>query len=165
MLKDLAQPGDILFYKTTPKSGLTHRIIAAGELLLGLGNGDVQYNHVSIVSTFTGFQYEAVWPRLRYSKINWDDPCIEIWRYRGITHEQAGAVLRAASVRLGEHYDLVLFLTGFLKSQHAEICTGYVVDSFTAAKLSLASGGDKRLAPNVLSQDPALDRIAPCQSL
>lgn len=160
MLRDLAQPGDILFYKTTPKSGITHRLIAAAELLLGKGDDTVQYSHVSLLSTFTDYQYEAVWPKLRYSKVDWNDPCIEIWRCKDITNEQVGKILRSASLRLGEWYNLLLIFTGFIKFQHAEICTTYIQDCYNVAGIKLASGGDARLTPNALSDDSQIEKIS-----
>ena len=157
-LRDMAKPGDLLFYRVTPDSSLSCRVIAALELIRGEGKGPLQYSHVAILETDKDTIIEARWPRVRTAKVNWEDPDLELWRHP-MTTPTALAVLIAARSHIGDMYDIMGLIFGALDSKHREICTTLVAKSFASMDITLGAGAGDILTPNELIRSPALHRI------
>lgn len=66
----------------------------------------------------------------------------------------------AASLQVGEWYDMGKFLCGFMDIPHAEICTTYVQKCYEAAHCKLAAGAGRLVTPNELAEDPKLTRVS-----
>lgn len=136
----MMQPGDIVFYRVTPKSFFVSKIIAIAALLSGRGYSNTLYSHVAILTTCDPLrQAEATWPKTRISDVHIDKP-IEIWQLQGITDAQRCCVIDWCNKNLGEWYDLGMFLLGWADIHHAEICTSFVAKAYAAAGIPLGRG-------------------------
>lgn len=154
----MIQPGDILFWKVTPKSSLIARLIGAGQLLAREGRGTTLYSHVSIVES-DGVHIEAVFPWIRSGLFNQKDPRIEVWRVIDATPEQAASAVRAARSHIGEWYSLSSLLFGLFHNGQRN-CAILMNDSWVAAGLPLWRQSDRFLTPNDLSQSDRLMRVS-----
>ena len=124
--------GDIILYPVTPQSSIASRLVAIGELLLGQGNNQKEYSHVALLEK-DGYQLEAIFPKIRRSKINPQRP-YEIWRIDELTDAQRAIVLNWAYDKLGEWYNLLYVLSfGLIKIRHEEVCCTYVGDAYAWA--------------------------------
>ena len=158
MIRDLAVPGDLLFYRVTPSSSFNSRIIAILELLRGEGEGPIQYSHVAILDEDIDTRIEAVWPKVRSSKVDWNDPRLELWR-RPMEASQAAVVTRVAWEHIGDWYDLWGMVFGWRESSHSEYCTTLVVKVFDRIGVRLGVEAGKILTPNELLEDSTIQFV------
>ena len=154
-----AEPGDILFYRTSSGSGLLPRAIVFFQRLWGEGDRESRYYHMSVVASNVLMQFEARFPKCRESKINWSHPGIELWRIRGVTLEQRNSIVACAMNMVGEWYDVWNFVFGAFDSKHAETCATFVAKAAAAAGVRLDPIGDRFLTPNELIESPFLYRV------
>lgn len=159
-MRILARPGDLLFYRASPKSSLLRRIIAAVSLLRSEGNSPIQYYHVSIVAPDLLQQYEARWPRIRVSEINWNDPGLELWRVADLDILQHRQIADKARTMVGQWYDLGKLLFAFMDLPYAEICTTMVQKSVAVVGKNVGSYAGRFITPNELRMDPLLRFVA-----
>ena len=78
------QPGDAILYPASGKSAWSSRIVAAGEILAGFGDGIEQYSHAAVLSDKTGRQWEATFPFIGEYDID-TRRVYEIWRLGDLT--------------------------------------------------------------------------------
>lgn len=154
-LRSRARPGDLIFYRVTPHSTFTARLIAILQLLRGEGESTTQYSHVAILDRDTDFCIEAMWPRVRMSKVNWEDPELELWR-RPMGSAKISLMLIDARGRVGDWYDAWGLLFGALGSRHRSICTTLILKSFASIGVDIGAEAGKILTPNELVADPAM---------
>lgn len=157
-LPQMAKPGDLLFYRVTPKSSILSRLIASAQLLMGRGERPVQYSHVAILERDGMRCIEARWPKVQVNDVNWEDPELELWRYP-MSATLAALVLINARDHFGDYYDIGQLLFGWFDFKHAEICTTLVRSAFARVDLMLGAGSGKFPTPNDLVSDPALEFI------
>lgn len=142
------KPGDVVLYPVSGKSSLSSRIIAAGELLAGFGNGMEQYSHASILDV-DGWQFEAYFPRTRYSKID-QNRRYEIWRLGNPTDSERTRILGWCKAHVGDLYNL----TGVLTANLIRIPGTYYCSQF--AGLAYAAIG-KKIGDKIISPDSVAD--------
>lgn len=157
------QPGDILLFKTTPKSSLKDRFIVWAQEAFYHTSKQADYCHVALVDRDINLMLEAKWPKIKISIIDFSiSDQIEVYRVHGITDEQVEKVLDWAHEHVGEYYDILLFLTGWLDIKHAEVCSTYISHAFRTVNLEIPYGSsDKKLIlPDDYYNDiTQLDRI------
>lgn len=158
-LQDLAQPGDLLFYKVTSTSGLRAKLIGWLEKFTGQGSGT--YDHVSIVDIDNLYQYEATIPKVRKSLIDWNSGDFELYRVKDINKASTAAILEEAKSRIGEWYGLGKSVKSLLKKFRLEICTHYAIDCIIIGSgLDLTQGtGEFVTSPDELSKSPFLQKV------
>lgn len=142
--KYVLQPGDILLFKPRPSDSIVDKFIVWGQRFFRIIPKSIGYCHVSMVDLDTRYMLEAKWPKTRRSSIVEQRATgkekIEVYRIRNITPEQVAKILKYAHDHLNEWYDVPLFLTGFLKVKHTQICSTYICDSCKAADLDVPIG-------------------------
>lgn len=145
----ILHPGDVLLFKPRgDNASFVDKLIVWGQRLFRQVPRKVNYCHVAIVDRDTRFILEARWPKtcitnLAVSRSKSKDK-MEVYRVRNITPEQIKAALDWAHEHLNEWYDIPLFLTGFLDTKHAEICSTYVSHAFKAAGLDIPYGCENK---------------------
>lgn len=145
------QPGDIILYTVTPKSGWTSKLVAVGELFWGAGRGAKAYSHAAVLSYTKGRQFEAKWPLTGFYPVDSSRP-YEVWRITGVTDEQRKAVLRWCQAHTGQLYDMVGLLTfGLIRSRHRAVCSQFVGRAYAAAGIRIAPEGKRLLSPNAIA--------------
>jgi len=154
-LKDLARPGDILFYRVTPTSSFIARFIAALELLRAEGRGVVQYSHVAILDFNTDFCIESLWPCVQRTQVDWSDSRLELWRVSASAPDTAVAIISAKG-HIGDMYDIWGLLFGALTAKHRVICTTLIQKAFANAGIKIGVSAGNVPTPNELAEDPAL---------
>jgi len=156
-MRERTQVGDILFYRVNPSS-LKDKFIGFLQRLTGEGPG--KYCHVSLVDTLD-YQYEAVLPRIRRSKIDWNNPCLELWRINDATSVQLLSMLEAAAGDVGIWYGLGDSLRGLLKRGRLTICTQYIIDSAAMGYIDLTEDkGDLLVSPDELSTYKQIRKVS-----
>ena len=139
--KKLLKPCDILLFRTTHRSSLQDRFIVWGQRILYHIPKQARYCHVALVDKDTDLVLEAKWPKIKISTLEADTykqrDQIEVYRVRGITNKQIEKTLDWAHEHVGEYYDVLLLLTGFIDMKHSEICSTYVSKAFKAAGLEI----------------------------
>lgn len=153
----MRQPGDIIFYRVTPRSFIVSKIIAIASLLSGRGPNDSAYSHVAIVAENMLEQYEATWPKTCLSKMYPDKP-FEIWRFKQITTEGRHSIIWWCKGNLGQWYDLGQFMLGLADFKHAEICSSFVWKAYHCAGIDLSQRTKKFRFPHELIDD-RLERV------
>jgi uncharacterized protein YycO len=121
---------------------------------------------VALVDKDTDLVLEAKWPKIKISTLEADTykqrDQIEVYRVRGITDEQIETTLNWAHSHVGEYYDVLLLLTGWVDMKHSEICSTYVSKSFKEAGLDIPYGSKNKtmILPDNFGLDTiGLDRI------
>ena len=159
--KKLLKPCDILLFRTTHRSTWTDRFIVWAQHTFYHIPPQARYCHVALVDKDTDLVLEAKWPKIKISTLEADTykqrDQIEVYRVRGITDEQREKVLAWAHEHVGEYYDVLLLLTGFIDAKHSEICSTYVSKSFRNASLEIPYGSSKKVM--VLPDDYGIDTI------
>jgi uncharacterized protein YycO len=130
-------PGDIILYAATPTSPFYRRLVGSSELMFKWGTGKIQYGHAAI-ATGSQTMVEAVWPHVRTNTIDWTDPGIEIWRVTGASTNQGQIAADVATSHVGDWYDIGDAVFGLFPSNHAEICSVLVQDSWLGDSINLA---------------------------
>jgi len=160
------QPADILLFRTTHRSTWIDRFIVLAQKILYHVPPQARYCHVALVDKDTNLILEARWPKIKISKIDFSThkqrDKIEVFRVRGITDEQREKVLQWAHDHVGEWYDVLLLITGFIDTKHAEICSTYVSKAFKAANLEIPYGNNNKkliLPDDFYGDNSRLERI------
>lgn len=139
---------DILLFKVKDSSSFFRKLIVLGQRLIYKAPPKAKYCHVALVDSDTTLMFEAVWPKTRVSKIDFNKisktEIVEVYRVQGLTRKQAAEVLTWARNHLDEWYDVALFLTGWLDIKHAEVCSTFVSRAFKAADLEIPHGAWKK---------------------
>lgn len=156
--KSLVQPGDILFYKVSPKSALMSKLVAIAQLLRGEGKTFTSYSHVSLVDNDINYQLESRLPKTRRSTINWDDPSIEVWRVRDVSNTQIILALKWGYNNLNKWYDLGQICLGLFKSRNTYTCAEFVYNAYKDS-VDLASDAGKVIGPNELIDSGNLYKV------
>lgn len=145
--------GDIILYPVTPKSGWTSRLVAAGEMALGIGNSLEAYSHAAIL-TEDGQEWEAKWPRIGKFPID-RTRIFEVWNVGNPTDDQRRAILLEAATHKGDWYNMTGLLSdGRLWIPHTEVCSQLVGICYKAGGIHLKKEGQRILAPNVIVDYP-----------
>ena len=152
MDKDLAFPGDLLFYRVTPKSSFRAKMIAWVQMLRGEGAGSFEYSHVAIVDIDTDYKIEAVWPRIRRVKINWGDQDMELCRVSIMSWMGERAAEEAAKF-IGRWYNVGQMLFGMVNWGKGRICTTLMRTAYQPMGMTLAEEAGDFLSPNELRDD------------
>lgn len=165
--KDLMKPGDILLFRVIPSSSLVSKFIGWSQRLFGRVPNGRGYCHVALVDLDTNLMLEARWPKTRVSQIDLNELNkkygVELYRVRNITDNQIDQVIMWAHDHLDEWYDIPLFLTGFLDSKHAEVCSTFIAHAFRDVGLEIPVNNwhKKLVAPDDFYEDTiTLNRIA-----
>lgn len=139
---------DILLFRIKSTSSFSQKFIAWAERLIYKAPPKAEYCHVALVDSDTTLMFEAVWPKTRVSKIDFEEiskkEIVEVYSVPGLTDEQKEQVLTWMRDHLDEWYDVALFLTGWLDMKHAEVCSTYVSNGFRAAGLEVPQGAWSR---------------------
>ena len=144
-------PGDVILYPAGPKSALSSRLIVAGEIIAGLGDGMKQYSHAAVLSSTTGYQYEAKFPFTGRFPIDTSRP-YEIWRLGDLTGEERTKILRWCRAHEGHLYNLIGVLTlGKINLPGTYYCSQFACLAYNAAG---KHPGDLILSPDSLPQYP-----------
>ena len=144
-------PGDVILYPAGPKSALSSRLVVAGEIVAGLGNGMRQYSHAAIVAYTPGWQFEAVFPFTCRSKIDTSRP-YEIWRLGELTHEERIQVLRWCQEHVGHPYNLIGVLTaGYVNLPGTYYCSQFACLAYESVG---RHPGDKIKSPDSIPEYP-----------
>lgn len=145
--------GDIVLYTVSGRSEFSSRVVAAGELLAGMGRGAVQFSHAAVLD-HGGFQYEAKWPKTGRYPVDIARP-YEIWRIEGMTQIQRHEVLMWCARHVGEWYDIVELLTfGLIQHRNRSVCSQFVDRAFRRAGVRLGREGQALLSPDAIADDP-----------
>jgi len=159
-IKDQSLPGDLLFYKVTPQSSLKDRIIAIIQLFRKEGKSTSYYSHVSLLNWDKNSQLEAVWPKTRASQINWNDPCLEVWRFNPpLTPNQTKNILSWANSHLNCWYDLGQVFLGLFKLSNAYSCTKFIGEDYKSIGVDLTGKAGRFIGPNELIETGMLNQI------
>jgi hypothetical protein len=160
MVPRRVRPGDILFYRVTPESSIISRIVAAFQMLAGDGSSETMYSHVGMVDPVDNeYQIDAYWPRVRRSKIEWAHRRIDVYRLTNVRDLQISMMVAAAYGMIGQRYDLINLLFGWLDNKRAQICTTLISESARIAGIDLEISPGKLITPNELAESPRLMRI------
>ncbi len=153
------KPGDIILYSVSADSEIISRIVAAGQLLLGIGSGDELYSHVAIASYTPGWQYEAKLPRSGRFPIDIARP-YEVWRIGNPTDDQRMKIVRWCIENSGSLYNFTGLLTdGLIALKHTYVCSQFGQSACRAGGIMLH--GNKRIfAPDDFPGQPGARRIA-----
>lgn len=154
----LLKPADILLFKTTYRSSLASRFIVWAQETFYHVSKQADYCHVALVDKDTSLMLETTWPKTRVSKIDFSiAEQIEVYRVRGITDEQREKALIWGRSHIGEWYDVLLFLTGWIDTRNTEICSTFVSKAFREAGLDIPYGSNKKEL--ILPDDFGIDTI------
>lgn len=126
--------GDLLFY---PANKCTC-----------LADSFTQYEHVSIISDSIT-QIEVAWPKIRFSKINWDFLNLQVWRMRDFDDHEAKEAAITATLYVGDWRDPLL---GFLKFRRTRDCASLVYDAYDLKHKGFAT-------PNSLIISKLVERV------
>ena len=123
---DLVKPSDAIFYPVGPRSDWASKFVAIGEMLLRMGRDLRFWSHCSIVDVDTDHQLEAYWPRTRRSKIDMRRP-FEVWRLKDETPAKRDVGIRWAYTHLGEWYNMLGLLFGWIGIHfHERYCSEFL---------------------------------------
>lgn len=158
-LRELAKPGNLLFYRVLPSSGVKAKLIRFLVRLTRQGTG--VYDHVSIVDVDCQYQYESVLPKVRRSQIDWKSPELELYKVKDVNEACVSAILEEAKSRVGNWYGLGKSVKALLSKFRLEICTHYVIDCIIiGSALDLTQGtGEFVTSPDELSKSPFLCKV------
>ena len=155
------KPGDILAYKinrntTNPFSKAISWLsrITVGNWLV---NGEDSYNHVAILSSIQGLQYEVTWPRGGLNPIKWEKYDVFSVEYQGITEEQQEIILQFCNLNAAKYkYDWLSLITfGLLRLPgRTSICSRLVADAYLAAGIDLRKPNEYLISPNEIVYHP-----------
>lgn len=153
------RPGDIILYPVTPRSALSSRIVAAGEMLLGMGKSEELYSHAALVSYSPGLQYEAKWPIVGQYEID-KTRIYEVWRLPDVTDDQRVIILREAKAKCGDLYNMIgLLSAGRLWLPHTEVCSQLVGSCYAKAGIEIGKEGARLLSPDAIADYPGAEMI------
>lgn len=145
---------DVILYPVTPKSELSSRLVAAGELLDGLGSGERQYSHAAVLESGL-YEYEAKFPKTGLFQID-RSRTYEVWNL-GPTDEQRAQILRWCREHVGDWYNLLGVVTaGLFKLRGTYYCSEFACMAYASAGLH---PGDLIMSPNSIPQYPGARMI------
>lgn len=152
----MPEPGDIILYPVTPRSGWTSAAVALGEwgVHSGRRTDEVFYSHATIKHTKVDHEYASQWPRSGQFRCDmlrvW-----EVWRLTSLTPVQRLAVLDWCRANMGEWYNMIGLLTGgLLGLPRTAVCSQFVGRAYAAAGVHIHAGGLKLLSPNAIADYP-----------
>jgi hypothetical protein len=163
--KKLLKPCDILLFRTTHRSTWADRLIVWGQKTFYHIPKNARYCHVALVSGDTSLLIEAVWPKVRVFPIDFsthkEREQIEVYRIKDLTDEQREKILACTYDQVGEWYDILLLLTGWIDIKHAEICSTLVSKACHDANLDIPSKkeSNKLVIPDDYYNDSSLEFI------
>jgi hypothetical protein len=141
------EPGDVILYTAGGSSAWSSRLVAAGEILAGLGKGMKQYSHAAILSV-DGYQFEATFPLTGHYQIDTKRP-YEVWRIGNPTTAQRGKVLEWCRSHEHRLYNLIGVLTcGKLKLTDTYYCSEFACLAYRHAGLY---PGDRIMSPDSIA--------------
>jgi hypothetical protein len=156
-------PSDILLFKVKPSSSLTDKIIGWGQKLFGHAPTKAAYCHVALVAFDPLFVMEAVWPKTRISKIDWEEYNkkydVQLFRVKNVTPRQQLDAIHWAEDHLNEWYDLPSFLFGWIQFKHAEVCSTYVTKAEKAAGIVFKTNANGFITPDEVAAQTLIERI------
>lgn len=142
--------GDIILYPAGGKSAWSSRLVAAGEILVGLGKGLKQYSHAAILDV-DGFQYEATFPKTGRFPIDIARP-YEVWNVGNPTDEQRERIIRWCQVHVGKWYNLTGVLTcNLVRLPGSYYCSQFAGYAYRAAHEKI---GDAIMSPDSIPDYP-----------
>lgn len=143
-IEDMGQPGDIILYPTGGGGAWSSRLVAAGEILVGMGRGLEVYSHAAILDS-PGYQYEATFPRTGRFKID-TKRVYEVWRIGKLTDGQRERILLWCKAHVGRWYNLLGVLTGgIIELPGTYYCSQFAGRAYQAAGLGI---GDEIMSPS-----------------
>lgn len=143
----------MILFPVTPHSSLASRIVAAAEIVCGVGWGLEGYSHCAIMSEKPGFQWEAKWPRVGLYPTQQSRPR-EVWRIEGLTLDQRRLILEYCATQQGNRYNVIGLLSyGLLAPRHQEVCSQLVGNAYEHAKRPLCKEGKRIMSPNSIPDD------------
>lgn len=150
------QPGDVILYPANGKSAWSSRLVAAGEILAGLGGGLEQYSHAAIFDV-DGYQYEATFPTTRRSLID-TSRTYEVWNIGEPTHEQRRKILAWCMRHEGRFYNLIGVLTfGLIRLPDTYYCSQFACFAYAHAGII---AGDSIMSPDSIPQFKGAKMVA-----
>ena len=144
-------PGDAILYNANGKSGWSARLVAAGELLAGMGDGLEEYSHAAVLSDKPGYQYEATFPLTGHYKID-TSRTYEIWRLGNPTTAERIKVLDWCRSKCGKLYNLIGVLSfGYLRLPDTYYCSQFLGLAYAQIGLKI---GDRIMSPSSIPDYP-----------
>ncbi len=150
------QPGDVILYPVTPRSGWTSKFVAFAEMGVGAGRGVVMYSHAAIMAEKTGKQYEAKWPKTGLYNID-TRRTYDVFNLGRPTKDQREDILAFCRARCGEWYNMIGLLTGgLLGLPHTEVCSQFDGLAYASARppIKISREGQRLLSPNAIADHP-----------
>ncbi len=162
--KKLMHPGDILLYRVISSSGWSAKFIGWGQKVIGHApTKKTEYCHVALVAFDTEFVMEAVWPKTRIHKIEWEkwdkEYDLQLFRVKNVTPKQIVEALTWAEDHLGEWYDVLELLGGWINFKHCEICSTYVQKAWKAAGIDFKVNKNNFVTPDEIASSLLIERI------
>ena len=153
----LSIPGDIILYPAGPGSSWSSRLVVAGEIMAGLGEGMVAYSHATIISEVPGYQYEATFPLTGLYPIDTSRQ-YEVWQLQGLTDEERKQILAWCRGHLGHLYNLI----GVITFGRIELPGTYYCSQFDCLAYECAGRhpGDLIMSPDSIPQYPGMVKVA-----
>lgn len=143
--------GDIILYPAGPKSAWSSRLVVAGEIMAGFGEGLEAYSHAAILSNTPGYQYEATFPFTVRSKID-TSRIYEIWRVGSPSMLERSLILKWCKDHVGKLYNLIGVLTfNMIRLPDTYYCSQFACMAYAAAGLH---PGDKIMSPDSIPEYP-----------
>lgn len=156
-------PGDLLLFKIKPASSIIDKLIGWGQKVMGFAPTKAAYCHVALVAFDPLFVMEAVWPKTRISKIDWEEYNqkyeIQLFRVKNVTPRQQLDAIHWAEDHLNEWYDLPSFLFGWIQFKHSEVCSTFVTKAERAAKVYFKTEKNGFITPDMVAADQAIERV------
>jgi len=163
VIQEDLHPSDILLFKVKPSSSLTDKFIGWGQKVMGMAPTKVPYCHVALVAFDPLFVMEAVWPKTRISKIDWEEYNkkydVQLFRVKNVTPRQQLDAIHWAEDHLNEWYDLPSFLFGWIQFKHAEVCSTYVTNSEKAAGIIFKTEKNGFITPDEVAAQTLIWRV------
>ena len=149
------KPGNILAYKinkntTNPFSKAISWVsrVTVGNWLV---KGEDSFNHVAILSSTNGLQYEITWPNGGLNPIKWDKYDVYSLEYEGLTEEQRERILAYCESGASTYkYDWLFLITfGLLRLPGStSVCSKFVADAYLSAGINLRKPNEHLISPN-----------------
>jgi hypothetical protein len=144
------KPGDLILYTVSGRSGWTSKLVAIGQLLVGVGRGTEQYSHVAILSNRPGRQWEWKFPRSGEFRVD-RTRAYEVWRIGEPNEYQRQRILDYCAVCRGEWYNLIgLFTDGLLGLPHTAVCSQGAGRAYEFSGIRIGTEGKTFPAPDAI---------------
>lgn len=154
------QPGDLLFYKVTPRSGWMSKLIAVVQMVRGEGSSGTSYSHVALSDFNSNYQLESTPPKTRRGLVDWANPSIEVWRIKNVSAAQVSNALGWAYTHLNKPYDFSQILLGWITWSNGYTCAEFVKSAYDSTGVSLSPTAGRFVGPNELMNLDLLEKIS-----